>query len=277
MKSSSVFCHTFKAPLHDVALNLIDTHAHLDDEKFQADLTAVLARARQAGVERVVTIGTTAASSARALQLAGSHMMLAATVGIQPNNIAACQSIDWDSIAEQANNPLVVGIGETGLDRHWDDTPFPQQEDYFTRHLQLARAKSLPVVIHCREAEADVVRMLRQEYDRMGPIKGVMHSFTGDQATCQECLEMGLYISFAGMVTYKSGQNLLKVARDVPLDRLLVETDSPYLAPVPMRGKRNEPAFVVHTLEMLALARCMEAAGLAETTTQNARLLFSLT
>src|SRR5207302_9086093 len=141
---------------------------------------------------------------------------------------------------------------ETGLDRHWHDTPFSQQEDFFARHLALARVRRLPVVIHCREAETDVVRMLRADYDRHGPIRGVMHSFTGDFATAEACLAMGLYISFAGMVTYKNAQNLRDVAARVPLDRLLVETDSPYLAPVPLRGKRNEPSYVVHTAACLA-------------------------
>src|SRR5205814_5320824 len=141
----------------------------------------------------------------------------------------------------------VVALGETGLDRHWNYTPFPQQEDFFARHLELGRRLDLPVVIHCREAEADVVRMLRGNFERQGPIRGVMHSFTGDAATAEACLAMGLYLSFAGMVTYKSAQPLREVARGVPLERILVETDSPYLAPVPLRGKRNEPANVVHT------------------------------
>jgi TatD DNase family protein len=170
----------------------------------------------------------------------------------------------------------VVALGETGLDRHWDYTPFPQQEDFFIRHLELARRKEMPVVIHCREAEADVIRLLREDFDRHGPVPGVMHSFTGDQATAEACLAMGLYLSFAGMVTYKNAQGLRDVAARIPLDRLLVETDSPYLAPVPVRGKRNEPAYVIHTAACLASVHKVEPAMIAEKTTRNARALFHL-
>ena len=170
----------------------------------------------------------------------------------------------------------VVALGETGLDRYWDYTPFALQEDYFARHLDLARKHNLPVVIHCREAEADLVHMLRADYDRHGLVRGVMHSFTGDAETARACLAMGLYISFAGMVTYKNAQALRDVAKQVPADRLLVETDSPYLAPVPERGKRNEPAFVAHTAALLASVRGLEPAVVAEHTTRNARTLFGL-
>src|SRR5205807_8336072 len=146
-----------------------------------------------------------------------------------------------------------------------------QQDEHFARHLELARRKQLAVVIHCREAEADVVRMLRANYEEHGPVKGVMHSFTGDRATAEACLAMGLYISFAGMVTYKNAQNLRDVAKTIPLERLLVETDSPYLAPVPLRGKRNELANVVHAAACLANVRGVALDVLAEETTRNAR------
>ncbi|HEV3257951.1 MAG TPA: TatD family hydrolase, partial [Gemmataceae bacterium] len=225
-----------------MAAELIDTHAHLDDEQFRDDLPAVLERAAAAGVVRIVTIATTAASSAACVALAARHPTLAATVGIQPNNIAGEPPTAWDDVLRLVTQPKVVAVGETGLDRHWDTTPLAQQEDHFARHLALGRRHNLPVVIHCREAEADVVRMLRADYDRHGPVRGVMHSFTGDRATAEACLAMGLHISFAGMVTYKNAQALRDVAGRVPLDRLLVETDSPYLSPVPLRGKRNEPA-----------------------------------
>jgi TatD DNase family protein len=259
-----------------VAAELIDTHAHLDDEQFRDDLPAVLQRAAAAGVVRIVTIATTAASSAECVALASRHPALAATVGIQPNNIAGEPSGAWDEVPRLVTRPKVVAVGETGLDRHWDTTPFGQQEDYFARHLELARRHGLPVVIHCREAEADVVRMLRADHDRHGPVHGVMHSFTGDWATAEACLAMGLCISFAGMVTYKNAQALRDVAKRVPLDRLLVETDSPYLSPVPLRGKRNEPANVVHTGACLAGLHSMAAEAFAEQTTRNARVLFGL-
>jgi TatD DNase family protein len=259
-----------------VALELIDTHAHLDDEKFQADLPAVLERARAAGVHTVVTIATTGPSSAASLALAVAHPMLRATVGIQPNNAAEAKPTDWDDVVQLASRPEVVALGETGLDRHWDFTPFAQQEDYFARHLDLARQRGLPVVIHCREAEADVVRMLRADFDKHGPVRGIMHSFTGDLATMEAVVAMGLFISFAGMVTYKNAQDLRAVAALVPLDRLLVETDSPYLAPVPVRGKRNEPAFIAHTAECLASVWGLNAEALAAATTRNAAALFRM-
>jgi TatD DNase family protein len=257
-----------------VPIELIDTHAHLDDERFAADLPAVLDRAAAAGVIRVVVIGTTAAASRTCVDLAARHAPLFASVGIQPNHAGEAGPTDWDEVVRLATATEVVALGETGLDRYWDYTPFALQEDYFARHLDLARKHQLPVVIHCREAEADVVRMLRADYDRHGPVRGVMHSFTGDAETARACLAMGLYISFAGMVTYKSAQPLRDVAKDVSADRLLVETDSPYLAPVPERGKRNEPAFVAHTAALLARERGVELEMLAGETTRNARALF---
>jgi TatD DNase family protein len=260
-----------------MAVDLVDTHAHLDDERFAEDLPAVLERARAAGVRRVVTVAVTAASSAACVALAETYPLLAATVGIQPNHVAQAGPGDWDKVRQLAEHPCVVAIGETGLDRHWDHTPFAQQEDYFARHLELARQHHLAVVIHCREAEADVVRMLRADHADHGPVRGVMHSFTGDAATAEACLDLGLYVSFAGMVTYKNAQALRDVARRIPLDRLLVETDSPYLAPTPVRGRRNEPAYVVHTAACLASVLDMDLAALAEQTTQNARNLFGLT
>lgn len=256
---------------------LTDTHAHLDDARFADDLTAVLARAEAAGVLRVVTIGVDLPTSRAAVGLAGRFPVVATAVGIQPNHAAEAGPGDWDTVAALAADPLAVAVGETGLDRHWDRAPFPLQEDYFARHLGLARRLGKPVVVHCREAEADVVRMLREEYDRHGPVRGVMHSFTGDAATAAACLEMGLHVSFAGMLTYKTAADLRAVAAGVPLDRVLVETDSPYLAPVPLRGKRNEPAFVAHTAACLAGLHGVTAAVIADHTTRNARTLFGLT
>src|SRR5260370_13650946 len=260
----------------DPFLELIDTHAHLDDEQFQQDLPAVLERAAAAGVHRIVTVATRALSSAVCAELTQRYPALAASVGIQPNHVAQGGPDDWIEVADLATKAGVVAIGETGLDRHWDTTPFAQQEDYFTRHLQLARRHNLPVIIHCRDAEADVVRMLREDYDRYGPVRGVMHSFTGAAATAESCVAMGLHISFAGMVTYKNAQNLRAVAVRIPADGLLVETDSPYPAPIPVRGKRNEPAYVVHTAACLASLRGIELISLAEQMTRNAKQLFGV-
>ncbi len=260
---------------NNVSALLIDTHAHLDDEKFENDLSEVLERT--SNLKQVITIATTAESSLTSVELAAKYPhILSATVGIQPNNVAEAQEGDWDKVLSLVDRERVVGLGETGLDRYWDFTPFDQQEDYFARHLELAREKNLPVVIHCREAEADVVRMLREDFDRHGPVRGVMHSFTGALETMQSCVEMGLYISFAGMLTFKNAKDLREVAAHVPLDRALVETDSPYLAPVPNRGKRNEPAFVEHTARCLAEVLSVSEEQFFEQTTKNACALFRL-
>jgi TatD DNase family protein len=257
-------------------LNVIDTHAHLDDERFAADVADVVARAAAAGLERVLTIGTDANTSRRNVELARQFPLLRSVVGTQPNHVAEAAAGDWDVIRELVNDPTCVAIGETGLDRYWDRAPFPLQEDYFARHLALSRETHKPVVIHCREAETDIVRMLRAEYDARGPVAGVMHSFTGNAVTAMACLEMGLHISFAGMVTYKNAENLRQVAATIPLDRLLVETDSPYLAPVPLRGKRNEPAYIIHTADCLAKVLGVPRDVIDEHTTRNARKLFGL-
>jgi TatD DNase family protein len=255
---------------------LIDTHAHLDDERFASDLAAILERASISGVVQTVTVATTAASSVVSVGLAQQYQPLFAAVGIHPNEAGAAGPTDWDEVVRLVERDRVVAVGETGLDRHWDSTPFPVQEDYFARHLELGRKGGRPVVIHCRDAEADVLRMLRADFERHGPVRGVMHSFTGDWALAEACLAMGLFLSFAGMLTYKNAGALREVAARVPLERLLVETDSPYLSPVPLRGRRNEPAHVVHTAACLAGLHGVEADALAEQTTRNARVLFGL-
>jgi TatD DNase family protein len=253
---------------------LIDTHTHLFDDRIRKDLPAVLERAARV-VERVVCLGIDRESSLESVRIANAYPLVVAAVGIQPNSAAEAQPGDWDEVVRLAESePRVVAIGETGLDRYWDRTPFPIQEDYFARHIALARRLKKPFAIHCREAEADVVRMLRAEFDKHGPIPAVMHSYCGDLASAHQCIEMGLYISFAGMVTYPSAQNLRDLAKELPLDRLMVETDCPYLAPEPVRGKRNEPAHVEHTAALLAEVKGVPLAEFAEQTTRNARELF---
>ncbi len=233
---------------------LIDTHAHLDQEEFDADRAEVIARAAAAGIERIVAIGVTADSSAAVVRLAAENPAIYAAVGIQPNYCAQAKPGDWERIVELAKSPKVVAIGETGLDRYWDYTPFDVQQDYFDRHLRLAQERHLPFVVHTRESDADVLAMLREAHQR-GALRGVMHSFTGNSATANECIESGLHISFAGMVTFKKSNDLRMVAAAIPNARMLVETDSPYLSPHPLRGKRNEPANLIHTTECLAATR----------------------
>ncbi len=258
---------------------LIDTHAHLDAEEFDPDRDAVIARARRAGVAAMICPAISAGSSEAVLRLAQAHEGLYAAVGIQPNYCAQAAPADWDRIVQMADRPGVVALGETGLDRYWDYTPFDVQQDYFDRHLRLAQARDLPVVIHCRDAEADLLPMLREAAAR-GPLAGVLHSFSGDRAMADECLSLGLAISFSGVVTYtnKKFEPLREAARAAPHDRLLVETDSPYLVPQPLRGKqnRNEPAHLAHTAQRLAELRGATLDEMAAQTTANARRLFRL-
>lgn len=255
-------------------MNLFDTHAHLDDEAFQDDWTGLVERARQAQLTSMITVATTLESSQRCLEIASRFDRVFATVGIQPNYCAEAGENDWTRIVELAQSPEVVALGETGLDRHWDYTPFPQQQDYFDRHLRLSQQLQIPFIVHMRDCGAEIVAMLREAQQR-GPLQGVMHSFTGDAALAAECLELGLYISFAGMVTFKKSTDLRDVAAGIPTDRLLIETDAPYLSPHPLRGQRpNEPAFLVHTAKCLADVREVPLETLAQQTTANAFALF---
>jgi TatD DNase family protein len=193
---------------------------------------------------------------------------------MQPNYIAEGKPGDWERILALAKEPGVVAIGETGLDRHWDFTPFDVQQDYFDRHLRLSAERRLPFVVHMRDCDDEIMAMLRDARQR-GELRGVMHSFTGGRAMAEECVAMGLYISFAGMVTYKKSDELRAVAASVPDDRILIETDAPYLSPEPVRKiKRNEPAHVQHTAECIAAARGVSLDAFAAQTTANARRLF---
>ena len=258
-------------------MEFIDTHAHLDDEKFQADLPDVLERARAAGVVRIVVIATTGPSSQTCVDLAARHSFLRAAVGIQPNHVAQAAASDWDTIVALAERPGSSRFGRNRLGSLLGLHAICSAGGLLRSPSGIgARRCQRAVVIHCREAEADTVRVLRTDFERLGPVRGVMHSFTGALATAQACMEMGLYISFAGMVTYKNAKDLREVAKQVPLERLLVETDSPYLAPVPVRGKRDEPAFVVHTARCLAEVKGVPLEFIAESTTRNARTLFGL-
>ena len=255
-------------------MHLFDTHCHLDDEQFDADREGVVARARQAGVARIITVGVTAQSSRQCLELAGRYDLVSAAVGIQPNHAQESQPADWDQIVEMARDPRVTALGETGLDRYWDYTPWPVQQDFFDRHLRLAQLHALPFIVHMRDCDAETLAMLEDARGR-APLRGVMHSFTGSAETAAACVELGLHISFAGMVTYKKSEALRNIAASVPFDRLLIETDAPYLSPHPHRGHRpNEPALLVHTATCLAETRGVSLEELARQTSHNAEQLF---
>jgi TatD DNase family protein len=262
-----------------------DSHAHLDDPQLAVDLPAIIDRAAEAGVVAIVAIGTDVESSRRVVHLAEQFPMVYAAVGIQPNYTHEARPEDWQEIESLATHPQVVAIGETGLDHHWDRAPLEIQRDYFDRHIELAKSRRLPLVIHMREsadessplAESscaeDILRML--EVCDAGP--GVMHSYTGDAGMAGRFLERQMVLSFAGMVTFKKSDELRAVARQVPDDRLLIETDAPYLSPHPRRGQRpNEPALVTHTAACLAETRGMSVDAFAELTTRNAFRLFGI-
>jgi TatD DNase family protein len=256
-------------------IELVDTHAHLDDPGLPGPLASVLGQAREAGVVQVVAIGTTATSSARVVEIAAEWPGVFGVVGIQPNHVAEAGPDDFDHVVTMAGAARVVAIGETGLDKHWDFTPFEEQCVMFDRHLALAEERDLPVVIHCRNCESDIAERLRL---RGRPVRGVLHSFTGTWADAQAFLALGLHISFAGMVTFASKKldKLREVAAQVPADRLLLETDSPYLSPHPHRGKPNEPARIACTAQCIADVRNMPLESLARLTTENGRHLFRL-
>ncbi len=253
----------------------IDTHAHLDDPRILNDFSLVLDRAVAAGVEQVIGIASTAESSLKILEIAALDSRIFATVGIQPNHVAESRPGDWDRIAALISLDHVVALGETGLDRYWDHTPFPAQQEMFDRHLYAALEHDLPVVIHCRNSEAEIVSQL----EKLGrPVRGVLHSFTGNLDQAEAFLELGLYLSFAGMVTFKnpSLDPLREVAASMPVERLLIETDSPYLSPHPYRGKTNEPSRVAITAERIAELRGVSLTEVGRQSTSNARTLFRL-
>ncbi len=256
---------------------LVDSHAHLDLEDYRDDRDAVVARARAAGVTRVVVIGLWRApgSFGDALALARADPgFFAATAGIHPHECARVPEEDWDALARAAADPAVVAVGETGLDHHYDHSPRPVQETSFRRSLAIARAAGKPVVVHVREADEACVRVLAEE--GVPPAGGVIHCFTGDAARARAYLDLGLHLSVAGVVTFRTAGDLREAVRLAPRDRLLVETDCPFLAPVPHRGKRNEPAHVARVAEQVAALWNVSVEEVADVTTENARRLFRL-
>jgi TatD DNase family protein len=255
--------------------DLVDTHAHLQEPVLRDSVRDVLDRAKQAGVTQVIAIGVTAADSHEVVEIAQRNEGVFAAVGIQPNHAAQASEPDWEQIVSLSRQANVVAVGETGLDRYWDFTPFDVQAEWFERHLTLAHERDLPVVIHCRDCETDIIEQL----ERLGrPVRGVLHSFTGSWEHAEAFLKLGLHLSFAGMLTFTNRKldPLREVARRVPLERLLVETDSPYLSPHPHRGSSNEPGRVALTAAKLAEVRGLPLAELSRATTQNARRLFRL-
>lgn len=255
---------------------LFDTHAHLSDEVLAAQLDQVIERAGEQGIVGMLAVGTTVESSRACVEIASRHSNVWAAVGIHPNYCGEAGPDDWDEIVRLTREPKVVAIGETGLDRHWDHTPWPAQLDYLQRHVHLSTDTRLPLVIHMRDCETEMLEALSSSAEPR-PLLGIMHSFTGSAEGAASFVELGLHISFAGMVTYPKSGTLRTVAASIPIHRLLVETDSPYLSPHPVRGHRpNEPSLLVHTARCIAECRGAVFSELATATTLNARKLFGL-
>jgi TatD DNase family protein len=257
-------------------LALVDSHAHIQGEEFSDDLDGVLQRAKQAGVEKIVVVGGAGdlASNRRAVELARSHDELFATVGMHPHDAKAVSEEELGQLRELAKDSKVVAIGETGLDFYYNHSPREIQIEIFRRFIHMARASGLPLIVHDRDAHREIAELLLAEGE--SELRGVIHCFTGDYQAAKAFLNLGFYISFSGIVTFKNAAPLREVAQKLPLDRIFVETDSPYLAPVPHRGKRNEPAFVRLVAETIAAVKGLALNDVAEATTRNVHDLFGI-
>ena len=252
---------------------LVDSHCHLDFDAFDEDRTAALERASAAGVGRVVTICTRLTEFERVRALARDHEAVDCSAGIHPHNVAEEGIASADRLVAFAAEPEVVGIGETGLDFYYDHSPRDDQRASFRNHIAAARETGLPLIVHTRDADDETASILAEEMEE-GAFSGVIHCFSAGPALARTAIELGLYISFSGIVTFKKSDELRGIAAEIPPDRILIETDAPYLAPVPKRGKRNEPAFVAHTAAAVATARGVDVDEISRQTTDNFFRLF---
>ncbi len=257
---------------------LIDTHTHLDDARYESDREAMIARAREGGVDTMITIGCDLATSRSAVALAGHYPFVYASIGVHPHEVKHITDGWYDELRQLARENKVVAYGEIGLDYHYNHSDPDLQRRRFREQLQLARELSLPVIIHTREAQDDTIRILKEE--RASEIGGVFHCFSGDAWLAKDALDLGFYLSFSGILTFQNATMLRDIAKTVPADRLLIETDCPYLTPIPHRGKRNEPAYVKHVAETLATitsnGNTLTAEDIGRLTSDNARRLFKI-
>lgn len=255
---------------------LINSHCHLDYFA-TAELPAVLARAAAAGVGEMVTIGTTLVQSQGLPALAEAHANLWCTIGVHPHHAAEAPVPAPETLAALTRHPKVIGIGKSGLDYFYNRAPRDVQGENFRAHIRGARLAGLPLCIHARDADADIARILREERDAGGEFAFLLHCFSSSRALAEAAIALGGYVSFSGILTFPRSSELRDIARELPAERLLVETDAPYLAPVPFRGKRNEPGHVAYTAKVLAEIRDLSKEALAELTTANFRRLFGKT
>jgi TatD DNase family protein len=253
---------------------LVDSHCHLDFPDFAAELDQVVARARAAGVGRLVTISTRVKKHAQLIAIAERFPDVFCSVGTHPHHADEELDIDAKTLADIAKHPKVVAIGEAGLDYHYDTGPRENQVKSFRQHIEAAQKTELPLVIHSREADADMAQILKDEA-KQGPLSAVLHCYTGGRDLAFTAVDLGLYVGFTGILTFKNSEGLREIAKALPADRILVETDSPYLAPVPYRGKRCEPAYVTETAKMLASVRDVSPVEIARQTTENFYRLFN--
>jgi TatD DNase family protein len=252
---------------------LIDSHCHLDFDSLSGDLPGVLARAREAGIDQMVTISTRMSTFDRVRTIAETHDNIWCTVGVHPHEAEAEGDVSLEQLVEAAASTRVIGIGETGLDYYYEHAPREAQKTSFRTHIAAARETGLPLIVHTRDADEDMAAILTEEMEK-GAFTGLLHCFSSGGALATAALELGFYVSFSGILTFKAAEEVREVARIVPLERLLVETDAPYLAPVPKRGKSNEPSFVVHTAAQLAQLRDLSLEEMATLTTDNFYRLF---
>jgi TatD DNase family protein len=253
---------------------IVDSHCHLDFPDFASELDAVIARARAADIGRIVTISTRVRRHEQLLAIADRYAEVYCSVGTHPHHAHEELDIGTDELLERARHPKVVAIGEAGLDYHYDNSPRDAQEKSFRTHIAAARLSKLPLVIHSRECDADMARILEEESGK-GAFPAVLHCFTGGRDLAMRAIALGLFISFTGIVTFKNSGALREIAAELPADRIMVETDAPYLAPGPYRGKRNEPSFVVETAKVLAQTRGVSFEDIARQTTDNFFRLFN--
>jgi TatD DNase family protein len=253
---------------------LFDTHAHLNADQYKEDLNEVMERAKEAGVSNIVVVGFDTLTIKRAMELAEAHDYIYACVGWHPVDAIDMTDDDLKWIEELASHPKVVAIGEMGLDYHWDKSPHDIQKEVFRKQIRLAKKVKLPIVIHNRDATADIVEILREE--EAAEVGGIMHCFSGSVEIAKECLDMNFYISLGGPVTFKNAKKPKEVALEIPLDKLLIETDCPYLTPHPYRGQRNEPSYVKLVAEQIAEIKGVTFEEIARATSDNAKKLFGI-
>ena len=254
---------------------IIDSHAHLDYPQLAEDLPAVLERASEAGVDRVITIGVRLTTADQPRRIAETYDNVWFSAGIHPHNAGTePQACDVEAIRMAADHPKCVAIGEAGLDYHYDYAPRDLQADSFRAQISVARELGLPIIVHAREADADIADIIEDEMGK-GPFSGVLHCFSSGSELARRALKVGFYVSFSGILTFRSAETIRQVAGEAPEDRILVETDAPFLAPVPMRGKSNEPAYTSHTLKCLAEIRGQAPTRMAAITRENTLRLFS--